>query len=241
MAIRPSVAGLASSSKDTRPERNLVFPSPEEIPMSFDAPASYHLDLYRYWEAKRGSGQKAPTRRDIDPLDIVKLLPNLALVEPEQDSYRWRLMGTAIATDFGRDLTGRMFGEYVAPTGFVTNMTDGFDRALALTTPIFDESLFETDFGSVHAVSRLILPLIGAEGSHPMVIFTRIARRFHQIAQVRDHMKGAKGVVLRRHDLDLSAELEKCVAEWQRTVAGLSPAGTSSEWITRVQLRQDQC
>ena len=80
----------------------------------FDAPASYHLDLYRYWEAKRGSGRKAPARRDLDPLEIVKLLPNVALVEPEQDGYRWRLMGTAIASDFGRDLTGRIFGEYVA-------------------------------------------------------------------------------------------------------------------------------
>ena len=124
--------------------------------MDLDAPASYHLDLYRYWEAKRGSGRKAPTRRDLDPIEIVKLLPNVALVEPVQDSYRWRLMGTAIATDFGRDLTGKMFGEYVAPSEFVKNMTDGFDMALALATPIFDESLFKTDFGSVHAVSRLV-------------------------------------------------------------------------------------
>lgn len=209
--------------------------------MAFDAPASYHLDLYRYWEAKRGSGRKAPTRRDLDPLEIVKLLPNVALVEPEQEGYRWRLMGTAIAADFGHDLTGRMFGEYVAPSGFVKDMTDGFDMALSLARPVFDESLFEADFGSVHAVSRLVLPLIGAEGSRPMVIFTRIVRRFHQIAQVRDHMKGAKGMVLRRHDLGSFAELEKRIAEWEKTVAGPSPAGTSTDWITRVQLRRDEC
>jgi hypothetical protein len=197
--------------------------------MDFDAPASYHLDLYRYWEAKRGPGRKAPTRRDLDPLEIVRLLPNVALVEPEQEGYRWRLMGTAIATDFGHDLTGRMFGEYVAPSGFVKDMTDGFDMALSLATPIFDESLFEADFGSVHAVSRLVLPLIGAEGSRAMVIFTRIVRRFHQITQVRDHMKGAKGVVLRRHNLGSFAELEKRIAEWEQTVAGPSPAATRSE------------
>ena len=209
--------------------------------MDLDAPASYHLDLYRYWETKRGSARKAPTRRDLDPLEIVKLLPNVALVEPEPDGYRWRLMGTAIATDFGRDLTGKRFGEYVDSSEFVKNMTKGFDVALELATPIFDESLFETDFGSVHAVSRLILPLIGAEGSRSMVIFTRIARRFHQIAQVRDHMKGAKGVVLRRHDLGSFAELEKHVAEWEQTVAGPSPAGTGPDWVTRVKLRRDEC
>ena len=98
--------------------------------MSFDAPASYHLDLYRYWEAKRISGRTAPTRRDLDPLEIVKLLPHVALVEPAQDGYRWRLMGTEIVTDFGRDLTGKPFGEYVAPSEFIKGMTDAFDREL---------------------------------------------------------------------------------------------------------------
>jgi hypothetical protein len=205
-----------------------------------DAPTSCHLDLYRYWEAKRGSGRKAPSRRDLDPLEIAKLLPNVALVEPEQDGYRWRLMGTAIADDFGRDLTGRMFGEYVAPTRFVRDMTDGFDMALALIAPIFDESLFETDFGSVHAVSRLILPLIGEEGSHPMLIFTRVVRRFYQIAQIRDHMKGATGMVLRRDHLGSLGELERRVAEWEETVTGPSPAGTGLEWIAKVQFRPDE-
>ncbi len=195
--------------------------------MDSDAPTLYHLDLYRYWEAKRGSGRKAPTRRDLDPLEIVKLLPNVALVQPEQDGrYRWRLMGTAIVTDFGRDLTGKLFGEYVASESLVKGMCEGFDMALSLTRPIFDESLFQADFGSVHAVSRLVLPLIGAEGSRPMVIFTRIARRFHQIGQVLDHMKGANGMVLRRHDIGSFAELEKRIAEWEQTMAGPS-AGTS--------------
>ena len=207
----------------------------------FDAPASYHLDLYRYWEAKRGPGGTAPTRRDVDPLEILKLLPHVALVEPTPDGYRWRLMGTTIVNDFGRDLTGRPFGQYVAKSEFIRDMTDGFDRSLSLTIPIVDESLFETDFGSVHAVSRLVLPLIGAEGSPPMVIFTRIARRFHQIAQVRDHMKGAEGVVLRRYDVGSFAELQKHVAEWEQRVAGSSPIGTVPDWITRVRLRRDEC
>jgi hypothetical protein len=209
--------------------------------LTFDAPASYHLDLYRYWDTKRGSGRKAPTRRDLDPLEIVKLLPYVALIESEQDGYRWRLMGTAIVTDFGRDLTGKKFGGYMAPSAFVKDMANGFDVVLAQATPIFDESLFQTDFGSVHAVSRLVLPLIGAEGSPPMVIFTRIARRFHQIAQVRDHMKDAKGMVLRRDDLGSFAELETRVAEWEKTVAGPLPPGTSPDWVTRVQFRRDEC
>jgi PAS domain-containing protein len=208
--------------------------------MDFDAPTSYHLDLYRYWDAKRGS-RKAPTRRDLDPLEIVKLLPNVALVEPEQNGYRWRLMGTAIAGDFGRDLTGKMFGEYVAPTNFVKDMTAGFDMALALCAPIFDKSLFETDFGSVHAVSRLILPLIETEGTGPMLIFTRIVRRFYQIAQVRDHMKGAKGMVLGRDALGSFGELERRVAEWEQTVAEPSPAGIGSERIASVHFRKDEC
>jgi hypothetical protein len=74
-----------------------------------------------------------------------------------------------------------------------------------------------------------------------MVIFTRIARRFHQIAQVRDHMKGAKGIVLRRYAVGSFAELENRVAEWEQRVAGSSPAGASQDWPTRVRLRRDEC
>jgi hypothetical protein len=149
-------------------------------------------------------------------------------------------MGTAIVTDIGRDLTGQKFGDYVAPLEFTQAMTDSFDRVLALGQPVFEDSLYETDFGSVHAVSRLLLPLTG-EAAAPMLILSRIVRRFHQIAQVRDHLKGAKGALRGRYDIGSLSDLQTQLAAWEQSVSGHSPAGASPDWVSRVRMRRDDC
>jgi hypothetical protein len=74
-------------------------------------PISHHIDLYRYWLAKR-AGCRMPARRDLDPCDIPKLLPYVMIVEKVDDRFRWRLVGTAVAQEAGRDLTGSIVGLY---------------------------------------------------------------------------------------------------------------------------------
>lgn len=77
--------------------------------------------LVQYWSLKRG-GQRMPSRADIDPVDIPRLLPYLRLVdvlrEPEI-RFRYRLIGTAIVERMGIDITGRyidesLFGRHTA-------------------------------------------------------------------------------------------------------------------------------
>jgi len=121
-------------------------------------PVSRHLDLYRYWDAKR-DGKLMPTRRDIDPIEIPRLLPSIALVDRRDGTYRWRLMGSRIVHDFGCDLTGQPFGEYVRPEWFVRAMTASFDRVLDRGMPAFEETLYTTALRATHLVSRVILPL----------------------------------------------------------------------------------
>ena len=67
-------------------------------------PISHHIDLYRYWLAKRAD-RRMPARRDLDPCDIPKLLPYVMIVEKADDRFRWRLVGSAVAREAGRDLT----------------------------------------------------------------------------------------------------------------------------------------
>jgi hypothetical protein len=114
-----------------------------------------HLDVYRYWDRKRGD-RVAVTRRDIDPTEIGSLLRHLALVAPSQGGYRWRLMGTGIVADIGIDLTGQQFGEHIGSGAFVRAVTATFDRVLTLSEPIFEDSLYQTDGGGRKAVSRLL-------------------------------------------------------------------------------------
>lgn len=111
-------------------------------------PVSRHLDLYRYWDAKRGAG--TVTRRDIDPTEIPRLLPSIALVDRRDEGYRWRLMGSRVVSDFGSDLTGQPFGQYVVPYRFVSAMTATFDRVLARGVPAFEETLYTTGLRATH-------------------------------------------------------------------------------------------
>jgi hypothetical protein len=66
------------------------------------------LDLYDYWERKRG-GRTFPARADIDPLDLGQMLPNLFLVDvlAAAPHFRYRLTGGTVDQIHGQSLTGK--------------------------------------------------------------------------------------------------------------------------------------
>jgi len=63
-----------------------------------------------YWDSKR-AGRRMPARRDIEPTEILELLPYVVLIDVERSpvDFRYRLMGTAVAARFGHDHTGARF------------------------------------------------------------------------------------------------------------------------------------
>ncbi len=52
-----------------------------------------------------------PRRRDIDPTEIPRLLPNIQISEIFDKRIRYRLVGTAIVEAYGEELTGKYFDE----------------------------------------------------------------------------------------------------------------------------------
>jgi hypothetical protein len=174
---------------------------------------SPHLDLYRYWDIIRGS-RPEPTRRDVDPSEIGRLLRHVALVEPSGNGYRWRLMGTAIAADIGCDLTGRTLGASVGPASFVKKLTSSFDRVLAARQPIFAESEYRTACGNVQSVSRLLLPLGPDDRAGSMVLLTRVVRRVHLCGADRDGLEGACGTIDRMFEVRSFEELDRLARAW---------------------------
>lgn len=68
--------------------------------------------LLNYWTGKCGS-RRMPGRRDIDPIEMRKLLPNILLVDIEADTGRlkFRLVGTRITEMYGGDYTGQYLDE----------------------------------------------------------------------------------------------------------------------------------
>ena len=65
-------------------------------------------DLYGYWRACAGA-RPVPSRYDIDPVDIPRLLPCLSILEAAKglESLRYRLAGTRVREIYGTEITGR--------------------------------------------------------------------------------------------------------------------------------------
>ncbi len=67
---------------------------------------------YDYWKQKRGE-RRMPTRRDIDPAEITKILPHVLLLDVQQDplDFRYRLIGTKMDEHMSRRYTGMWMSE----------------------------------------------------------------------------------------------------------------------------------
>jgi hypothetical protein len=103
--------------------------------------------LHGYWLAKK-QHRLAPARTDIDPAELRHMLPYLFMVDVENRPlrYRFRLVGTAIVSSFGLDITGR----YLDEVGF---------RVVATGEPSCHQVHFTRGNGRFLAYERLILPL----------------------------------------------------------------------------------
>ncbi len=126
-----------------------------------------HRQMYAYWQQKRGS-RRMPGRADIDPTEIPRLLPNLLISEYVSEGaagrWRYRLAGTAVATAFGRNPTGRFIddltkGDYRAFIERIHGMVREEERALFCAR----------EYTGAHdlrmSAKRLLLPLT-TDGPH---------------------------------------------------------------------------
>ncbi|HEV7372193.1 MAG TPA: PAS domain-containing protein [Arenibaculum sp.] len=125
---------------------------------------------FDYWRSKLG-GRAMPARRDLDPLDIPKLLPWLMLTDVLRNplDFRYRLIGTEIAARARRDYTGRRFSEltHTGPSSQVW-----IDRARVVETcrPVFTTPPYTGGDDSVSAVSGIHMPLSDDASSVNMIL-----------------------------------------------------------------------
>ena len=77
-----------------------------------DLPNDILRGVYQYWLDMKG-GCRMPSRADLNPADIVHLLPYISLVnvEPETKRYKIRLVGTETVRAMGVDITGKYLDE----------------------------------------------------------------------------------------------------------------------------------
>lgn len=120
-------------------------------------------EFFEYWRAKAPPG-KLPGRQHFDPLDIPALLPWIVMYDVVRQGgdprFRFRLVGTGIVEQYGRDATGMWFedayeGEILERqmATFTEVATSGRPHLSRPTLPIATKEYITYE--------RLILPLAG--------------------------------------------------------------------------------
>lgn len=120
----------------------------------------YLRDLFDYWVHLRGERQM-PLRSDVDPVDVPRpILPYLyILVRDDDGGFRFRLVGTRLASVFGRDVTGKRLEEELRGDVLRTAL-ESYDRVIKLGKPSYSRALYRIGADEEpFFYQRLTLPL----------------------------------------------------------------------------------
>jgi len=129
------------------------------------------VDLFDYWCARRGA-RAMPSRKDVDPVQIPKHLPNLMLVDVLRDPlrFRYRLVGTRVVAASTDDRTGQFFDQV---RFFDANpaVAKHYEAVVANAEPHYsDEPFHNRQSDSIYRVQRLLLPLSSDGVSVDMIL-----------------------------------------------------------------------
>jgi len=117
-----------------------------------------------YWERKRGS-RAMPSRAEIEPSEIMPLLPSLQLIDVAEGGtrFRYRLVGTDIVAAFGREYTGKWLDELFATTR-LKFAQEVYRLVCRERLPVFARSSYLTANERHLIANRLCVPL-SADGA----------------------------------------------------------------------------
>lgn len=92
--------------------------------------------LFDYWQRSCGKG-RIPSRRDIDPSEILPLLPNILMMdfEPSPFRVRFRLVGTKVVEVTGFEFTGKYLDE-IASAADAAPFAECYEIACRKQVPI---------------------------------------------------------------------------------------------------------
>jgi hypothetical protein len=127
---------------------------------------------YLYWRAKAAE-RAMPSRADIDPTEIARLLPDLMLVDRlENGRYRYRLIGTENARAHGINATGRFLDEVLPGPDYRDHVLALYDECVEKRCALYSECLFFSParLEPERHTKVLFMPL-SADGDHVNMIF----------------------------------------------------------------------
>jgi hypothetical protein len=122
--------------------------------------SSIGSELYAYWERKRGT-RRMPSRADIDPADLKRILPNIVLAKIDRDSRRVRytLVGTRCVAHAGMDYTGHYLDEIDFSCDFDTDWHEVYRVLCREQRPVFGIVKAYLKDHRVCELAEVLLPL----------------------------------------------------------------------------------
>jgi hypothetical protein len=117
-------------------------------------------EIHTYWLAKRGQ-RRMPSRWDIEPTEIPRLLRNLMLIDVFYAPlrFRYRLIGTNVVDATGENRTGKCFDsvDFFAANPIVREQ---YATVVSTGEPVHSlEPFYRLDTRREYEVERLLLPL----------------------------------------------------------------------------------
>jgi hypothetical protein len=143
----------------------MFYPAPRQDAqveaLELDPTTDRYPDLQRvlvYWQRRRG-GRFAPSRADIDPAELVAVLPRIMLADvlDEPLDFRYRLAGTGIRNVHGNDMTGRSPRE-LEPPAYGDLIFAHYCEAVRRRAPLLHLIVLDAHQRS-RSYARLLLPL----------------------------------------------------------------------------------
>jgi len=124
-------------------------------------PAGVHDDLWQFlafWRARAAA--RLPRRREIDPLEIARLLPRVLLLDVEADDFRFSLVGEEIAARYGQ-IKGRSLRELMSGPELELTL-DEHRLCVSTRLPVYSQnSVHSASPGDRQIYQRLLTPFAG--------------------------------------------------------------------------------
>lgn len=149
-------------------ETEIVQATGEPLTRDEDLISEIDLEAYRHWLGLWRGGQM-PGRPDFDPAAVTHLLPYLYLVDVLDGDFRYRLVGSDIASHTIADNTRRLLSE-IRTQGSQETLIRLYEQVLATGKPHFQRIRYRTRFGVANWYETVVLPLAGSDGSVKMLL-----------------------------------------------------------------------
>jgi hypothetical protein len=137
--------------------------------------------LQEWWESRRrvlpSGALDIPDRGDLDPTDLLSLLPNLLLADVEHDPFRirYRLVGTRVAAVTAFEFTGRYLDDLLGPDPDI-DWVDYYRMVYESRRPLMGTATVPTTSGATATYEFGIFPL------------TRGGERIEQFVAIEDYL-----------------------------------------------------